>query len=175
MLSLSFTFLLLLHDHFLSFWHWKKPNSESYWTLVRAHNEAYTVVIMVAKKNILAAITATAKLHSADLFWLVHSLVLSGRLEEAGEVWVAQWEQFAIFLASKIDWIRPDLDSALLLQNFDVWSTLPGPVLSDVFFPISPEDMDRTVEASMHDPCPGCLAKEAWARLQSLTCLTVKT
>lgn len=56
-----------------------------------------------------------------------------------------------------------------MAKNLDVWSIPSGQLLWDLFFPVSPEDMNRTVGevkpiTCRLDPCPAWLIKEAnWA------------
>lgn len=91
------------------------------------------------QKYFFSATVVSAKSQPGQFFQVVQGLTYAGTSKGLGEILVACCHHFA----DKIDWIRVDLNSRLVLQNLDTPSIPSGPHLWTEFLSGSTEDVDR--------------------------------
>lgn len=65
----------------------------------------------------------SAESRSAQLFWMVRSLLHPGHPGELGQISVVRCDQFAGYFADIINRLRTDLESGFQLQNLDTLGT----------------------------------------------------
>lgn len=119
----------------------------------------------VPRKHFFTAIIALAKSHPVELFLVASILLHICSLEEVGEVSVARCNQFATYVADKINQILLDLGSGLS-KTLEVQDTPSGLILWGEYSVASPEEVNRTVgeirlTTGMLDSCRSWLIKEA--------------